>query len=167
MQSVPVEINETVSDVVKLIKFNAVRRGIRIACELSADAMPVAGDRVQVQQVVLNVLMNACDAVQDNERSFRDVSLRTAAGPDGMVISVKDSGAGLPDDDLAQIFEPFYTTKSDGMGLGLSICRAIVGAHGGTLEAMRNPARGMTFRVMFPYWQSVALQQGAQRQDRG
>ena len=166
-QSGPVEINETVGDVVKLTQFNATRRGIRVTCNLAEQALPVNGDRVQVQQVVLNLLMNACDAVQDNERGSRDVSLRTARGPGGMIISVKDSGAGLSDDELAHIFEPFYTTKSDGMGLGLSICRTIVAAHGGTLEAVRNPGRGMTFSATFPYWRSVAIEQGAQRQDYG
>ena len=73
-----------------------------------------------------------------------------------MTVLVKDDGDGLPDDELARIFEPFYSTKSDGMGLGLSICRAIVSAHGGTIEAIRNPDKGMTFAVSFPHWQPAA-----------
>jgi C4-dicarboxylate-specific signal transduction histidine kinase len=109
--------------------------------------------------------MNACDAVQDNAPQFRRVSLRTVREPGGMAVQVKDSGAGLSDEELARIFEPFYTTKADGMGLGLSICRAIVAAHGGTLDASRNSDKGMTFSVAFPYSQTPA--QSAQRRDRG
>ena len=160
----PIELNATVSEVVKLLHTSAERRGIRISLALAPETSPVRGDRVQVQQVVLNLLMNACDAVQDNEPRFRRVSLRTVTGPDGMSVLVKDSGAGLSDEELARIFEPFYTTKGDGMGLGLSICRAIVAAHGGALGASRNSDKGMTFSVSFPRWQPA---QGAADQDRG
>jgi two-component system, LuxR family, sensor kinase FixL len=163
----PVGINETVGDVVRLVNTSAERRGIRISLALAPASPPVRGDRVQVQQVVLNLLMNACDAVQDNAPQFRRVSLRTVSGTDGMTVAVKDSGAGLSDDELARIFEPFYTTKTDGMGLGLSICRAIVAAHGGTLDASRNPDKGMTFSVTFPYSQPAVPAQNAQRRDRG
>jgi two-component system sensor kinase FixL len=160
-----VGINETVGDVVKLIQPDAGRRGIRIAINLSADASPVRGDRVQVQQVVLNLLMNACDAVEDNEPQFRRVTLRTTRGTDGMIVVVTDAGIGLSDEELTRIFDPFYTTKSDGMGLGLTICRTIVAAHDGFLEATRNADKGMTFSVAFPYWQPEV--QTAQRPDRG
>jgi two-component system sensor kinase FixL len=160
-----VGINETVGDVVKLIQPDAVRRGIRIAINLASDASPVRGDRVQVQQVVLNLLMNACDAVQDNEPQFRRVTLRTTRGTDGMIVVVTDAGSGLSEEELARIFDPFYTTKSDGMGLGLTICRAIIGAHDGSLEATRNADKGMTFSVAFPYWQPES--RTAQRLDRG
>jgi PAS domain S-box-containing protein len=161
-----VGINETVGDVVKLIHPDAVRRGIRIALNLAAHTSPVLGDRVQVQQVVLNLLMNACDAVQNNEPQFRRVSLSTTSGTDGMIVVVKDAGRGLSEEELARIFDPFYTTKNDGMGLGLTICRAIVAAHGGSLEATRNADKGMMFSVAFPYWQPPASQT-AQRPDRG
>jgi PAS domain S-box-containing protein len=152
-----IEINEIVGEVVKLFQSNAARRGIRIKLYLSPQSLSVRGDRVQLQQIVLNLLMNACDAVQDDEKPFREVSLRTAPEPHGMIVSVKDSGAGLSDRELARIFDPFYTTKSEGMGLGLSICRAIVAAHGGTVDALRNSDKGMTFFVVLPYWQPVAM----------
>jgi len=145
-----VEINSTVSDVVKLVQGSAAKRGILIEIELEPQSQPVWGDRVQVQQVVLNLLMNACDAVEGNERPLRRVNLKTIARNGGMAVEVLDRGPGMSDAELERTFEPFYTTKHDGMGLGLSICRAIVAAHGGTLEASRNPEGGMTFVVSFP-----------------
>ncbi len=147
-----VEINSTVADVVRLIQNSAVRRGILIDVDLTPEKRPVRGDRTQIQQVVLNLLMNACDAVQANQRPLRRVNLKTVARGDRMVVEVSDRGTGLSDDEVERAFEPFYTTKHDGMGLGLSICRSIVGAHGGTLDAARNPENGMTFSVTFPLW---------------
>jgi C4-dicarboxylate-specific signal transduction histidine kinase len=115
-----------------------------------------------VQQVVLNLLMNACDAVKNNEPQVRYVRLRTVRTSIGVAIQVEDRGAGLPDDELSRIFEPFYTTKHDGIGLGLSICNAIVTDHGGSLDVVRNLDRGMTFIVHFPYWQSVPSEMAGQ-----
>jgi PAS domain S-box-containing protein len=147
-----VEINSTVGEVVRLIQNSAVRRGILIDVDLTSETRPVRGDRTQIQQVVLNLLMNACDAVQGNERPLRRVKLRTVPRDGRMVVEVSDRGGGLSDDQLERAFEPFYTTKLDGMGLGLSICRSIVNAHGGTLVAVRRPEDGMTFSVTFPLW---------------
>jgi len=151
----PAEINSTVSDVVKLVENSAIRRGIFIDVALAPETRPVRGDRIQMQQVVLNLLMNACDAVQQNERRSRRVNVKTYASDEGMVVEICDSGAGLSDEELPRVFEPFYTTKRDGMGLGLSICRTIVDAHRGTLAATRNSDRGMTFSVSFPYWETT------------
>jgi PAS domain S-box-containing protein len=151
----PVDISETIRDVIKLVQGSADHRGIRIAAVMPREPVLVRGDRVQVQQVVLNLLMNACDAVNNNEPPARYVRLRTVRSSVGIAIHVEDSGAGLPDDELSRIFEPFYTTKNDGTGLGLSICNAIVADHGGSLDAVRNLDRGMTFIVRFPYWQSL------------
>src|SRR5262249_4619769 len=150
-----VEINSTVGDVVRLIQNSAVRRGILIDVDLTSEIRPVRGDRTQIQQVVLNLLMNACDAVQANERPLRRVSLRTLPRGDGMGVEGRDGGRGLSADELERAFEPFHTTKLDGIGLGLSICRSIVSTHGGTLEAMRNPDDGMTFSATFPLWRQT------------
>jgi PAS domain S-box-containing protein len=147
-----VEINSTVGDVVRLIQNSAIRRGILVDVDLTPGMQPVRGDRTQIQQVVLNLLMNACDAVQANERPLRRVSLRTVSRGNRMVVEVTDRGRGLSEDELERVFEPFYTTKHDGMGLGLSICRSIVNAHGGTLDAVRNAENGMTFAATFPLW---------------
>ena len=151
----PIEINATVADVVRLIRGDAASRGISIDVELAADLEPVVGDRIQVQQVVLNLLMNACDAVQGQEAWSRRVGLKTARNGTAAIVEVRDRGAGLTDAELGRIFEPFYTTKPDGLGLGLSICRAIVGTHGGTLEAVRHPEGGMTLSATFPFLAAV------------
>ncbi|HUL72731.1 MAG TPA: ATP-binding protein [Vicinamibacterales bacterium] len=152
----PIELNTTVSDAVKLIHANAVGRRIVLDVELAAGIEPVLGDRVQIQQVVLNLLMNAFDAVQEREPADRRVELRTAPRDLAAAVEVSDQGLGLSDDALAALFEPFRTTKRDGLGLGLWICRGIVSAHGGTLSATRNPGAGMTFSARFPCWQAVA-----------
>jgi two-component system, LuxR family, sensor kinase FixL len=146
----PLEVNSTIQEVLKLIQGNALGRRIMLDVELASDIDPVLGDRIQIQQVVINLLLNAFDAVQEREAAERRVRLRTARRDSTAVIEVSDHGAGLPDEALARIFEPFYTTKRDGLGLGLSICRAIVGAHGGMLDATRNPGRGLTFSASFP-----------------
>jgi len=156
------EVNSTVGEVVKLTKSDALRRGIVVKVELSPWMRPILGDRVQIQQVVLNLLMNACDAVENNEIALRRVRVKTVPRKDAMIIEVEDSGAGVSDEQLEHIFEPFYTTKREGLGLGLSICQSIVAAHGGTLDAARNPRGGMIFSVTFPIGQSVP---GLFRQD--
>ena len=166
----PVEINATVRDVLRLVKGSARGRGIVIDVELSPDVGPVFGDRVQLQQVVLNLVLNACDAVQKQDTTLRHVTLKTACREHEAAVEVRDRGTGLSDAELALVFEPFYTTKRDGMGLGLSISRAIVNAHGGTLGAARNPDSGMTFTATFPFWQPVASEPrepvGSRAQDR-
>ncbi len=145
-----VDLNQTIREVVRLVQGTAVGRRIQLDVDLAPAGRLVLGDRVQLQQVVLNLLLNAFDAVEDGDPDARRVTLRTSASDDRAVIAVIDRGAGLADADLSRMFEPFYTTKRDGMGLGLSICQAIVGAHGGALRAERNPDRGMTVLASFP-----------------
>ena len=148
----PVDLNSTVSDAVRLVQGNAVSRRIVVNAEFAADLEPVIGDRVQIHQVVLNLLMNAFDAVQPCEVASRRVRVCTSCEEHAAIVDVADSGPGLTDDEMAQVFQPFFTTKPDGMGLGLSICRTIVDAHGGTIDARRNPDAGMTFSAQFPLW---------------
>jgi PAS domain S-box-containing protein len=144
------DVNCIVSDVVKLIQSNAVGRRIGLTVELAPDMRPMLGDRVQIQQVVINFLMNAFDAVQPLDPADRHVRLRTFCRDGDAAIEVIDYGPGLADDALGRVFEPFYTTKQEGLGLGLPICRTIVEAHGGTIEVRRNPGSGMTFLASFP-----------------
>jgi PAS domain S-box-containing protein len=151
----PIELNSAVADVVTLVRNNAAGRRIRIDVELEADLGPVLGSRTQVQQVVLNLVMNAFDAVQELEPALRRVTLKTTRRERAAAVTVCDRGAGIADDQLARIFEPFYTTKREGLGLGLAICRAIVGAHGGTIEGTRNGDKGMIFTATFPVWQQA------------
>ena len=153
----PVELNSTVTDVAGLVQASAMKRGIKIDIQLASGSKPVWGDRIQMQQVVLNLLMNACDAVQESEKPHRYVHLKTRFSGEMAVVEVRDRGPGLSNDEIERIFEPFYTTKHEGMGLGLSICNSIVHAHDGTLTAVRNPEGGMTFSVAFRFARPAQL----------
>ena len=117
-----------------------------------ADGLPrISGDRVQLQQVILNLIMNAIEAMSGVEEGSRELLISTVeAESEGVLVAVSDSGPGLPQASLARIFEPFYTTKSSGLGMGLSICRSIVEAHGGRLWATPNEPRGAVFSMMLP-----------------
>jgi C4-dicarboxylate-specific signal transduction histidine kinase len=157
----PIDLNAIIMDVTGLMHGSALKRGIQIELRLGSGGKPVWGDSVQIQQVVLNLLMNACDAVQNNEKSSRHVRVRTSFSGGKAVVEVEDRGPGLPDGGIERIFEPFYTTKHDGMGLGLSICRSIVDAHHGTIEASPNPEEGMTFSVAFPQASADVAWRGA------
>jgi PAS domain S-box-containing protein len=145
-----VELGPIVAGVITLVQGHIAARRISLVTELAPGADTIDGDSVQVQQVALNLLMNAFDAAQECEPANRRVRLRTSRHGGGVVIEVSDWGAGLSDDALAGVFEPFQTTKRDGLGLGLWICRQIMTAHGGTLSAGRNPEGGMTFAATFP-----------------
>jgi len=144
------ELNGIVGTVIKLVESHIAARRITLVTELTPTADAVLGDRVQVQQVALNLLMNAFDVVQECGITNCQVRLRTSRRDTMGVIEVSDCGAGLTDEALAGIFEPFQTSKREGIGLGLWICRQIMTAHGGTLSAVRNPDRGMTFAAAFP-----------------
>ena len=146
----PVDVNGTIQEVVGLLNSDLLRRRIWLETHLSPERLFVLGDGVQLQQVVVNLLMNAFDAVRPREIGGRRVILRTDRNNAQVVVSVVDYGEGVPDEALAHIFEPFFTTKSDGLGLGLQICQAIVSSHGGTLQAERNADRGMTFSFRIP-----------------
>jgi two-component system sensor kinase FixL len=155
MQHERIDMSSIIGEVFDLIRGNAASRRIALDVEFASEVGPVRGDRIQIQQVVLNLLLNAFDAVQEREIDDRRVRIRTSRRDSVAVVEVFNRGPALSDDELARIFEPFYTTKPDGMGLGLSICRAIVTAHGGTLDATRNPGSGMTFSATFPLWQPL------------
>jgi PAS domain S-box-containing protein len=150
------DLNGIVGTVIKLVGGHVAARRISLVTELTPTADAVLGDRVQVQQVALNLLMNAFDVVQECQIINCEVRLRTSRRDTMGVIEVSDCGAGLTDEALAGIFEPFQTSKREGIGLGLWICRQIMTAHGGTLTAVRNPDGGMTFAAAFPLAESDA-----------
>ena len=140
-----------IADVARLAHGDAAQKDVRIVLELGDDLPSVRGDRVQLQQVLLNILLNAFDAVRACDANEREVTVRTKLRDDGFVlIAVHDAGPGLGGSEVDKIFEPFYTTKRDGLGMGLSICRSIVKAHGGVLWAENNPDRGATFYFTLP-----------------
>jgi signal transduction histidine kinase len=111
---------------------------------------PVQGDRVQLQQVVLNLIINAIDAMRDVADGKRELLVSSHNEPDGVSVEVRDSGSGFASAALECVFEPFYTTKPEGMGLGLSICRSIIEAHGGRLWAIPCEPQGARFQFTVP-----------------
>jgi two-component system, LuxR family, sensor kinase FixL len=146
----PLDINEVVEESMHLMRSDLLSRQVAVSTDL-ADALPaVNGDRNQLQQVLLNFVINGCDAM-GGQQADRRLVVRTHSTPHGSVeVSVADQGAGIPLPDLDRIFEPFVTTKSNGLGLGLSICRSIVEAHGGRLWATNNADRGATLHCELP-----------------
>jgi PAS domain S-box-containing protein len=146
-----VDVNEVVAEVFKLLRSDLATQGVRLQAELAPDLPQVNADRVQLQQVVINLVMNACDAMGALAAAERQLIVRTelAAGA-GVLVSVIDQGCGIPVAQVEKVFESFFTTKTHGMGLGLSVCRTIVGAHGGRLWAENNPDRGASFRFTVP-----------------
>lgn len=146
----PLDVNEVVEDVFRLTRNELLTRGVGSRASLAPDLPLLLGNRIQMQQVLLNVVLNACDAM-DHGAQARQIEVRTSlVERERVEISVADSGPGIPAPDLERIFEPFVTTKQHGMGLGLSVCRTIVAAHGGRLWAENNDGRGATFRLVLP-----------------
>jgi len=147
----PLDLNTLIRDVAKLLASDAVIRNVTLALDLHSEPVVVNGDRVQLQQVILNLLLNAMDAMADGADGDRTITLRTEQTEvDAVHVAVQDAGTGLGPDVEDRIFEPFYTTKSAGMGMGLSIARSIVHAHEGLIWATNNPARGATFHLALP-----------------
>jgi PAS domain S-box-containing protein len=145
------DLNEALVEAARLVSGDAIVRGVSIRLELAAGLPPVRGDRVQLQQVALNLVLNGMDAMQDSGARDRVLVLRTAtAGAKTVRVEVRDSGTGISEGDMGKIFKTFYTTKPDGMGMGLAITRSIVDVHGGRLEAHNNPDGGATFAFTLP-----------------
>jgi C4-dicarboxylate-specific signal transduction histidine kinase len=141
------DINQTVQEVVLLTQNEAVRKGVALRMELAVNLPPVSGDRVQLQQVILNLVMNGVEAtasVTDRPRELLICSRQHAS--DQVLVAVQDSGVGIDREYLEEIFNAFYTTKAQGMGMGLAIGRSIVEDHGGRLWAVPNDGPGMTFQ---------------------
>jgi C4-dicarboxylate-specific signal transduction histidine kinase len=147
-------INEVVQDVLKLINSDLVNQKVTIECELARNLPIVSGDPVQLQQVLLNLVVNACDAMADCKTPERRLLIRTGTdngnGNGEVLVSVTDRGGSVPEERMEQIFEPFFTTKAKGLGLGLSICRTIIAAHRGKLWATNNADCGATFHFSLP-----------------
>ena len=117
---------------------------------ISPAALPIFGDRIQLQQVILNLVVNAIDAMADTPSDDRAISIRTSRVENFAELAISDRGPGIPEDKLKEVFEPFVTSKSKGMGVGLSIARTIVEAHDGQISANNEPGRGAVFRIKLP-----------------
>jgi two-component system sensor kinase FixL len=145
------DVNVLIRDVIRLLGNQAALGGVSVASTLAPDLPPVRGDRVQLQQVVLNLLLNAIQASIANESARKPaVSVVTGAFDSAAYFLVRDSGAGIPAENLDRIFDPFYTTKPDGFGMGLSISRSIVELHQGQLTAANHTMGGAEFSVRLP-----------------
>ena len=144
------DLTGMIREIVLLVHSDAVLHNIRVSCDFAARLPEVRGDKIQLQQVLLNLLLNAFDAMKDCSVEDREVSLRVEGGAGMVEVSVSDHGPGLTSDKLDKIFQPFFTTKREGLGMGLSISRSIIEAHGGHLWAENNNGRGATFHFTVP-----------------
>ncbi|HZB93961.1 MAG TPA: ATP-binding protein [Stellaceae bacterium] len=146
-----VDMNEAIREVIALSHSEALKYGVAVQAELAEGLPLVEGDRVQLQQVVLNLIVNAVQAMEAVADEPREVLVATRrAEPDGVLVAIEDSGSGLAPDSVDRMFTPFYTTKPGGLGMGLSICRSIVEAHGGRLWASARQPRGTVFQFTVP-----------------
>ena len=151
MERQTLDANEIVTEVLKLVRGVLANQGVAVETTLAPDLPAIRGDRVQLQQVLLNLIMNACDAMANNQAGEKFLTLRTDCTAEaGVHIEVCDSGTGLPAGGVEQAFERFFTTKPHGLGLGLSVCHTIITAHGGTLGASNNVGPGATFTCCLP-----------------
>jgi len=151
MRSEPVDLNDTVRDVIELLLDDLRANRVSTRIELAAPAPVVDGDRVQIQQVILNLVRNAVDAMSGIEGLPRQLLVATCRDADGgALVSVSDSGVGLTPRDATHLFEAFYTTKPCGMGIGLFVSRSIIARHRGRIWAVSNGGRGATFTFSIP-----------------
>jgi PAS domain S-box-containing protein len=145
------DLNDTVQDVLLITEAEARRHRVMVRTDLAAALPPVWGDRVQVQQVILNLVMNGIEAVSEVTDRPRELLIRSRPeGSSHVLVAVQDRGIGLDEQSLERVFEAFYTTKPEGMGMGLSISRSIIEAHGGRLWASRNVGPGVTVQFTLP-----------------
>jgi PAS domain S-box-containing protein len=146
----PLDGNEVIQEVVLLTEGEFLRGQVTVKTELAAEVPKMLGDRVQLQQVLLNLVLNAIDAMSTITDRRRELFIKSAMHPDGVLIQVQDSGRGLDPEQADRIFEPFFTTKPEGIGMGLSISRSIVEAHGGRLWATPRFPHGTVFHLILP-----------------
>ncbi|MGA2996574.1 ATP-binding protein [Bradyrhizobium sp.] len=148
-QNGDLEINEAILEIMTLARAAASQHGVFVKMQLSEGLPPIVGDRVQLQQVILNLIMNAIEALSEVGEGSRELLISSSEGESGgVLVAVADSGPGLPHTNPERMFDAFYTTKASGLGMGLSICRSIIQNHGGRLWAMPNQPHGAVFYVM-------------------
>ena len=144
-------MNEVIAEVIELTRSEATKSGVSVQTQFSESLPAVTGDRTQLQQVILNLVLNAIQAMSESGMALRELQIGTEAnGSDGVLISIRDSGPGIRPQSLDRLFDPFYTTKSAGMGMGLAICRSIVEGHDGRIWATSNGQQGAAFNFTLP-----------------
>jgi C4-dicarboxylate-specific signal transduction histidine kinase len=145
-----VEINDAILEVVALTHAEAENNSVSVRTQLAGDLPRIQGDRIQLQQVLLNLILNAIEAMRDVGEEERELHVSSRNEPDGVSVEVRDSGPGFASADIHRVFEAFYTTKPSGLGLGLSISRSIIETHNGRLWASANVPRGAIFGFIAP-----------------
>jgi signal transduction histidine kinase len=144
------DLNDVAREAIEFLTTLAVARKVKLTSLITQNALPVLGDRIQLQQVILNLVVNGIDAMKDNSSENRIISIRTSRVETFAELSVSDRGPGIPEDKLKEVFEPFFTSKAEGMGMGLSIARTIIEAHHGLLWAKNRDHGGASFRIRIP-----------------
>jgi PAS domain S-box-containing protein len=144
------DLNAAINEVLVLAQSVTQRNGVSVQTRLADGLLPVLGDRIQLQQVLLNLILNAAEAMGSVEEGARELAISTEQDQAGALVAVRDSGPGIDPAHFDRVFDAFYTTKSSGTGMGLSICRSIIDAHGGKLWAEANEPRGAVFQFTLP-----------------
>jgi len=144
------DLNQAINEVIALAGSAIAKYGVAVRTQFAEEFSFVEGDRVQLQQVMLNLVLNAVEAMSSIDDGVRELSINTTRNRTDLVVGVRDTGPGIHRENFERIFEAFYTTKSGGMGMGLSICRSIIEAHGGRLWAEVNAPRGALFQFTLP-----------------
>jgi signal transduction histidine kinase len=146
-----VDINNVIHFVERIVYGDANLHSVAVQLDLSADIRPVKGDSVQLQQVMMNLMLNAFSAMSETDSDARRLVVRTRPVDDSNVlIEVEDNGIGIAEEKIEAIFSPFFTSNPEGLGMGLSICRSIIERHGGRISAASNPEGGAKFSIMLP-----------------
>ena len=146
----PIILNDVLNDVIQIFRSEAIFRNVHIETEFDGSLPPVLGDKGQLQQVVLNLIMNGAEAMSRNPPEQRKLILRTQRKDHSIWVSVRDFGPGIDKENLERVFEPFFTTKGTGLGMGLAVCSSIIKSHGGRIWAENNPDGGATFFIELP-----------------
>jgi len=152
-EMIQLDINEIAEEAIALVRHEALRHGVALRLDLASTLLPVRGDRIQLQQVIVNLVVNGTQAMASVDDRDRVLTVRTGQQQsDRVLLAVQDVGIGIEPENAQRLFEAFYTTKPDGLGIGLSICKSIVEAHGGRLSASGNAGPGMTFQFTIPVY---------------
>jgi signal transduction histidine kinase len=150
-QQAQLDLNELIRQAITFVRQDGEERSIRMQLDLAPGLPPVVGDRIQLQQVVVNLLVNSAQALEAVARHAREIRIVSECdSPNAVAFSITDTGPGIPESDLERVFGGFFSTKEGGMGIGLTICQTIISAHGGTITASRPPGGGAEFRVVIP-----------------
>jgi len=144
------DLNDVARETVEFLSALAIARKVELISLITQNKLPILGDRIQLQQVILNLVVNGIDAMKDAPTENRIISIRTSRIEQFAELSVSDRGSGIPEDKLGKVFEPFFTSKAEGMGMGLSIARTIIEAHNGLISAKNRDHGGASFRIRLP-----------------